>query len=136
MSEQVNVFEYSKTHPLYISHPKGGRRVIAELFKSMEGLIFFDVYWCISDGHPIHAVGAKKMVHMHQEDGSNMWLITLPESEAAVIGGVYIGTASIHELKEGDELWNEYLDWEEFKKTIDEGKNATTKRAYSSISGK
>jgi hypothetical protein len=123
MSKKIKLFEFSKNHPLYIHHPVGGNRVIAELFKVKKGFIFFDVYWCISDAHPIHHVEAKRIDYCPHPDGRQSWNIIMPDDVAFVF-----------ELRKGDDLWNEYLGWQDFKKTTDEGKNATTERALTLLS--
>jgi hypothetical protein len=124
----MDLFEFAKTHPLYIRHPIGGDRVIAELFKTLTGFVYFDVYWCKTDRHPIHYIDAKRIDYCPHEDGRHSWNIILSKDSAS-IGSIHVNVAFVFELKKGDELWGEYLAWQKFKKTTDEGKNATTERA-------
>jgi hypothetical protein len=40
---------FSLTSPLMIKSPHGGKKVIAELFRHPQGIVFFEVFWNLMD---------------------------------------------------------------------------------------
>lgn len=93
--------------PLVINHPRGGRRVIAELFRVKGGIIFADVGWYGSSGYPFHLVQG-------EITGEGPWRTNDPEDEASII----------EEFDDEDPISNEWFYWETFKAS-EEGKGAT-----------
>lgn len=41
---------FSVTSPLMIKSPHGGKKVIAEIFRHPQGIVFFEVFWNLMDG--------------------------------------------------------------------------------------
>jgi hypothetical protein len=113
----MDLYEYAKENWLYIDTLDGGRRNIAEIFPTGTGIVFFDVWWYGSDGHPVHRVNGK-VTKSSIDEGS--WIIDPGGKDTVSI--IYTLT------KDDNGLWEERQAWEEYKKTA-KGKNATTERS-------
>jgi hypothetical protein len=95
--------------PLVVDHPIGGRRVIAELFLTPQGVIFFDVGWDEASTNPVHLLSKAFK-------GSGPWVATDDEK------------IRISELTEDDPLFIHHLGWLAYQQTED-GKSANRERA-------
>jgi len=107
-----DLFAFERRNWLYIDHPVGGERNIAELFQTPTGLIFFDVWWYGAHFHPIHEVKGKVQYPGLRE---NEWWVEYPEYRLIKI-------MKLTPAKE--RLWAERMLWEEYKRHED-GKGAT-----------
>ena len=106
---------FQEKGPLVVYSPEGGRRLAAEIFRLQDitgrpGIVYFDVGWYGSFGHPVHVLEGDLT-------GDGPWEI---EGNMAMID-------RIDEGPQDDELRAEWKEWARFKRTPD-GAKAT--RAY------
>ncbi len=105
----MNLFEIKE--PLKIIPPDRGERLIAELFRSINGIYFVDIGWTDASWHPIHYVEGR----ISEKD---------PESKTWMINGHKISV-----IKKEDPLYGQYQQWLQMAKET----NATREKAMEAI---
>ncbi len=109
-----DLFAFARRNWLYIDHPVGGERNIAELFQTPTGFIFFDTWWHGAHFHPVHVVEGVIETSLIEPDA---WIVTISNKDHL--------HAYVHKLTPAMErLWGERMLWEEYKRHED-GKGAT-----------
>lgn len=118
----MTLFEFAKDHKLYISLPHGGERNIAEIFETDTGFVFFDVWWYMSDGHPVHYIDGEIR---ESELYPGSWVV-IPSGETASSGGfIYVSELTPDKKK----LWTERLSWDDYRANDPDGEKATREYA-------
>ena len=103
----MDLFEAHKEGwPLVIDTGDGGERLMAELFEHPQGIVFADIGWPDSPGHPFHTI----------------------EGDVVRVGEWRVGQHEIRVAFEGEKLYKEWLRWQAWRETP-QGRKADTASA-------